>query len=129
MVNKHLLPVLESSKRLWPARYQLRRDIMSHNPRNATVFIALISAAGFCSVGQGLTQATNWHPWEALTLFAVAVAAARMKVKLPGLSGTMSVNLPFVLLAVAKLNLAEALLVGCASNGRLTDMVPDNPGN
>src|ERR1035438_4455184 len=88
---------------------------MSHNPRNATAFIALISAAGLCAVGYGLTQATNWHPWEALTLFAVAVAAARMKVKLPGLTGTMSVNLPFVLLAVARLNLAEALLVACAS--------------
>lgn len=88
---------------------------MSHNPRQANAFIALISAAGLCSVGYGLTQATNWHPLEALTLFAIAIAAARMKVKLPGLTGTMSVNLPFVLLAVAELNLAEALLVACAS--------------
>lgn len=88
---------------------------MSHNPPQATAFIALISAAGLCSVGYSLTQATNWHPQEAVVLFAIAVAAARMKVKLPGLTGTMSVNLPFVLLAVAGLNLAEALLVGCAS--------------
>ena len=88
---------------------------MSHNPRQATAFIALISAAGLCSVGYGLTQTANWHPLEALTLFAIAVAAARMKVKLPGMTGTMSVNLPFVLLAVAELNLAEALLVACAS--------------
>ncbi len=88
---------------------------MSHNSRNATGFIALISAAGFCSVGYGLTQAANWHSQEALALFAIAVVAARMKVKLPGLTGTMSVNLPFVLLAVADLNLAEALLVTCAS--------------
>jgi hypothetical protein len=88
---------------------------MSHNSRNATGFIALISAAGLCSVGYGLTQAANWHPQEALALFAIAVVAARMKVKLPGLNGTMSVNLPFVLLAVAELNLAEALLIACAS--------------
>ena len=88
---------------------------MSHNPRNATAFIALISAAGLCSVGYGLTQAANWHPQVALALFVIAVAASRMKVKLPGLAGTMSVNLPFVLLAVTELNLAEALLVGCAS--------------
>ena len=88
---------------------------MSHNPRHATAFIALISAAGLGSVGFGLTQTANWHPLEALALFAIALAAARMKVKLPGLTGTMSVNLPFVLLAVAELNLAEALLVACAS--------------
>jgi len=88
---------------------------MSHSPRQAASFITLIAAAGICSVGYGLTQAANWHPQEALTLFAIAVAASRMKVKLPGLTGNMSVNLPFVLLAVAELNLAEALLIGCAS--------------
>jgi len=88
---------------------------MSHNPPQATAFIALISAAGLCSIGYGLTLAASWHPLEALTLFAIAVVAARMKVKLPGLTGTMSVNLPFVLIAVAELNLAEALLVACAS--------------
>ena len=88
---------------------------MSHKPRQANTFIALVSAAGLCSIACGLTQAANCHPWEALTLFVVAVAASRMKVKLPGLTGTMSVNLPFVLLAVAELNLAEALMVACAS--------------
>src|SRR5271154_4830605 len=88
---------------------------MSRNPRQANPFIALVSAAGLCSMAYGLTHAHHWHPQEALTLFVIAVAAARMKVKLPGLTGTMSVNLPFVLLAVAELNLVEALLVACAS--------------
>ena len=88
---------------------------MSHKPRQANTFIALVSAAGLCSIACGLTQAANWHPWEALSLFVVAVSASRMKVKLPRLTGNMSVNLPFGLLAVAELNLAEALLVACAS--------------
>jgi hypothetical protein len=88
---------------------------MSHKPRQANTFIALVSAAGLCSIACGLTQAANWHPWEALSLFVIAVSASRMKVKLPRLTGNMSVNLPFVLLAVAELNLAEALLVACAS--------------
>lgn len=88
---------------------------MSRNPRQANTFIALVSSAGLCSMAYGLTHASDWHPLEALALFAFGVAAARMKVKLPGLTGTMSVNLPFVLLAVAELNLLEALLVACAS--------------
>ncbi len=89
---------------------------MSRNPSQANTFVALVSAAGLCSLACGLTQhAANWHPREALILFAIGVAAARMKVKLPGLTGTMSVNLPFVLLAVTELNLLEALLVACAS--------------
>ena len=88
---------------------------MSHNPRQATSFIALISVAGLCSIGYGLIHATTWHPVEALALLGIAAAASRMKVKLPGLTGNMSVNLPFVLLAVAELNLVEALVVACAS--------------
>jgi hypothetical protein len=38
-----------------------------------------------------------------------------LRVKLPGMNSSMSVNLPFILLAVAELSLPEALLVGCAS--------------
>jgi hypothetical protein len=87
----------------------------SPHPRQANTFIALVSAAGLSAIGCALNQAANWHLQEAMVLLVIAVAAARMKVKLPGLSGTMSVNLPFVLLAVAELNLAEALLVACAS--------------
>ena len=88
---------------------------MSHNPRKAKSFIALIAAAGFCSAGYSLTRATTWHPAEAIVLLAIALAASRMKVKLPGLTGNMSVNLPFVLIAAVQLSLPEALLIGLAS--------------
>ena len=88
---------------------------MSHNPGYAAAFITLVAAAGLWSMGYGLTQSANWHPQEALTLFAIAVATSRMKVKLPGLTGSMSVNLPFLLIGVAELNLMEALLVSCAA--------------
>jgi hypothetical protein len=36
-----------------------------------------------------------------------------MKIKLPGLNGNMSVNLPFLLLAVAELSTLEAVLIAC----------------
>ncbi len=88
---------------------------MSHNPRKSQAFIALITTAGLCSVTYGLTHMSTWHVGEAVVLFAITVAASRMKVKLPGLSGNMSVNLPFLLLAVAELNPVEALAVACVS--------------
>jgi hypothetical protein len=75
----------------------------------------LTAIAGMVSVGYGIRQAEAWHPQQALTLLVIAVVASRMKVRLPKLTGTMSVNLPFLLLAVAELNLAEALLVAVAS--------------
>ena len=45
----------------------------------------------------------------------VALFAARLKISLPKLTGSMSVNLPFILLAVSELSLAEALLIAGAS--------------
>lgn len=88
---------------------------MSHNPRNATAFVATMTAAGVGSMSYGLSQTNTWHPYQALALFAIATAASRMKLKLPGLTGNMSVNLPFLLIAIAQLSLVEALAVTCAS--------------
>ena len=45
----------------------------------------------------------------------VALFAARLKVSLPRITGSMSVNLPFILLALSELSLAEALLITGAS--------------
>src|ERR1700676_1403871 len=50
-----------------------------------------------------------------LGTFVVALFAARLKVSLPRLTGSMSVNLPFILLALSELSLAEALLITAAS--------------
>jgi len=47
--------------------------------------------------------------------FLVALLAARLRVSLPKLTGSMSVNLPFILLALSELSLAEALLITAAS--------------
>ena len=88
---------------------------MSCNPRKANSFIALISAAGLGSVGYALTRTNTWHPGEVIALTAIAIAASRMKIKLPRLNGSMSVNLPFVLIAVVRLSLLEALLIALAS--------------
>jgi hypothetical protein len=38
-----------------------------------------------------------------------------MKVKLPGINGNMSVNLPFLLVAVANLSAAESVVITCVS--------------
>lgn len=88
---------------------------MSHNPRKAKAFIALITAAGLCSISYSLTQTMTWHLLEAAVLLAITATASRMRMKLPGLTGNMSVNLPFLLLAVAELNPLEALAVACVS--------------
>jgi diguanylate cyclase (GGDEF)-like protein/putative nucleotidyltransferase with HDIG domain len=61
-----------------------------------------------------------WH-WQStdLTRFAcylaVAVLASSLKVQLPGIDGTMSVNFLFILLGVMELSLPETLVIGCTA--------------
>ena len=58
-------------------------------------------------------------PWPDLGRFAIYLAAAIVasgwKVELPGINGTLSVNLIVNLLAVVELSPGEALAVGCTS--------------
>ncbi len=46
---------------------------------------------------------------------AVAVLASGLKVQLPGIDGTMSVNFLFILLGVVELSLSETLVIGCTA--------------
>jgi diguanylate cyclase (GGDEF)-like protein/putative nucleotidyltransferase with HDIG domain len=61
-----------------------------------------------------------WH-WQSadLTRFfcylTVAILASRLKVQLPGIDGTMSVNFLFILMGVMELSFPETLAIGCAA--------------
>src|SRR6266700_2211092 len=84
-------------------------------PKSAQFFVGAVAAVSLVPVISGglRWQAHNLLPM--LSLLAATVLTSKMKVKLPGLTGTMSVNLPFLLLAVAKLNLLEASMVAIAA--------------
>src|SRR5271155_2599330 len=72
------------------------------------------------SLGVPVLCSALW-PWQPadLTRFlcylAVAVLASSLKVQLPGIDGTMSVNFLFILLGVMELSLPETLLIGCTA--------------
>src|ERR1700675_801706 len=74
----------------------------------------LVGLVVFFGIGILLQVPLTWgHPaYGRFTgTFLVALFAARLKVSLPKLTGSMSVNLPFILLALSELSLAEALLI------------------
>jgi hypothetical protein len=48
-------------------------------------------------------------------MLVIALPASRLKLKLPGLNGNMSVNLPFILLAAVTLSALEALVLATVS--------------
>ncbi len=82
---------------------------------NTKILVGLVVAFGVGILAQ--VPLTWGHPayGRFLGTFVVALFAARLKVSLPRITGSMSVNLPFILLALSELSLAEALLVTGAS--------------
>ena len=83
--------------------------------RAARLFICLMVLCGLSALGYAFLQMHPLHHFRFLTLLAIALVASRLKLKLPGLNGNMSVNLPFILIAVVELSLFEALMIAAAS--------------
>ena len=81
----------------------------------AKLFIGVTAALGVWALADALL---HWQSVD-LTRFAcyllVAVLASSLKIQLPGLDGTMSVNFLFILLSILELNLPETLALGCTA--------------
>ena len=85
------------------------------NTRLTQSFIGLMTLAAIAGTAYAALASHTLHPAFALALLALAAATSRMKVKLPGINGNMSVNLPFLLMAVVNLSAVEAVLIACIS--------------
>ena len=88
---------------------------MGPNSVPARVLLAVMTAGGFMVAVYDTLHKQPLHPLQFGLLLLIAVVASRFKVKLPGLNGNMSVNLPFILLAMVELSLFEALIVALCS--------------
>ncbi len=82
---------------------------------SARIFVALIVISGLLLFGDAVLNAKSMPSARFAAFLLVACVAARLRIKLPGVTGTMSVNLPFILVAAAQMNTAEALAVGFIS--------------
>jgi hypothetical protein len=89
---------------------------MNQLPASAKIFIALTVTAGLAVLAYGFVHLQPAAPLRLLVFLAAAVAASRLKVKLPGINGAMSVNLPFFLVVAAQLSVSEALVVAGLSS-------------
>ena len=78
---------------------------------SAKMFIGAMLMAGAAVVARGAMSWGSGHHIWILYLAAMAVVASRLRVTLPGVNGSMSVNLPFILVAVSRLSFSEAVLI------------------
>src|SRR6201982_2977874 len=85
------------------------------NTRHTKTFIGAMMLIGFGTARDATLASHTLHTYFALAVLALAAVTSRMKVKLPGINGNMSVNLPFLLTAVVSLSAVEAVVVTCVS--------------
>jgi hypothetical protein len=82
-----------------------------NNTRRIKTFIGAMMLAAVITAGYAGFVSHAMHTYFALAVLVLAAATSRMKVKLPGINGNMSVNLPFLLTAVVNLSAAEAVVI------------------
>jgi len=84
-------------------------------PGNAKVYISLVSAAGIAAMASAFLASSWTHNLlRFATYFLLSLLAATLKLRLPGLTGTMSIGFVFVLLGISELSLPQTMLMGCA---------------
>jgi len=86
-----------------------------NNTRQIKTFIGAMILVATGTAGYASFASHSLHLYFALAVLGLAAATSRMKVKLPGINGNMSVNLPFLLTAIVNLSAAEAVLIACVS--------------
>jgi hypothetical protein len=86
-----------------------------NNTRQIKTLIGAMIAAALIIAGYAGLVSHGLHTYFALAVLVLAAVTSRMKVKLPGINGNMSVNLPFLLTAVVSLSAAEAIMITCVS--------------
>lgn len=87
---------------------------MNHT-RQTKAFIGIMMLIGLGTAAYAGFASHTPHTYVALAVLALAAASSRMKVKLPGVNGNMSVNLPFLLTAAVNLSAVEAVVITCIS--------------
>jgi diguanylate cyclase (GGDEF)-like protein/putative nucleotidyltransferase with HDIG domain len=82
--------------------------------RKAGIYIGLICALGAAA---GVAGAVGWEclvPMRFLALLAFCLLGSGLKIKLPGIMGSLSVSYVFVLIGVLEMSLGETLAMGAS---------------
>jgi hypothetical protein len=79
------------------------------------LFVGLVAAGSVFVTVEALLQRQAIDVTRFLVILAFVLVASRFKVTLPKLNGSMSVTLPFILVALMQMSFLEALIVTCGS--------------
>ncbi len=79
----------------------------------SSTYIALVIAAGSLALGHGLWSWRSADMARYLSFTIVALVAAGLKINLPSVTSTLSMNFVFMLIGISEFSLGEALVTGC----------------
>src|ERR1700683_4389394 len=105
-----------------PAQSRLWRGLSAV----AKLYISLVVIAGLATLLYAGIHQSSKNIAEFICYLGIAILASRLKVNLPGITGTMSVNFLFILLGILQLSVSETLILGCASI-LVQCLYPDRP--
>jgi diguanylate cyclase (GGDEF)-like protein/putative nucleotidyltransferase with HDIG domain len=81
----------------------------------AKLYISLVVTAGLGTLLYGAIHQSSKNIAEFICYLGIAILASRLKVNLPGITGTLSVNFLFILIGVLELSFSETLILGAIS--------------
>ena len=93
----------------------------------AKLFIAFVVVAGTGTLVYGATHQSSKNIAEFICYLGIAILASRLKVSLPGITGTLSVSFLFILIGVLELSFTETLILGAIAMVAQS-VFPDRPG-
>src|SRR5271163_3237395 len=81
-------------------------------PIRARIYIAIILAAGTIGIATQLAHFRSVHPIEFWCYFLVTILTSGLKIRLPMVLATLSVNFLFILVGIVQFSLPEAIVLG-----------------
>ena len=95
-------------------------------PLLGKLFIGMVVAGGTATLLYGAIHQSSKNIAEFICYLGIAILASRLKVTLPGITGTLSVNFLFILVGVLELSFSETLILGAVSILAQT-LFPEHP--
>jgi diguanylate cyclase (GGDEF)-like protein/putative nucleotidyltransferase with HDIG domain len=80
----------------------------------ARAYLATTMVLGVASCIHGLAESQSEIPARLIWYLILGLMSSGLKVSLPGIVGTLSVNFLFILFGLAELHLGETMLIGCS---------------
>src|SRR6202046_2751965 len=84
-------------------------------PAGAQVLVGLVIAAGQACLLQAAIHQSSKNIAEFICYLGIAILASRLRVTLPGITGTLSVSFLFILVGIAELGYAEVMTLGAVA--------------